>query len=220
MTTANRNYIARASGMLVATALVGLPLLLAAGVRTDALTAASETALVPKVFHACYVPTTGSVYRIKDLTLKDSCTSPSHVPFQWTDGEGAGGAQGPAGPQGPQGPQGPAGPAGPKGDAGPSGVRAFARIVTVADTDLVYIDPVNSKNVLGVRRVAMAQYCVKFAPGVLYGSNDIALVASVGDFLTGAVQVFADGCHADEIEVITTYQQYVDNNVNFNVIVP
>ncbi|HSJ15800.1 MAG TPA: tail fiber domain-containing protein [Longimicrobiales bacterium] len=39
----------------------------------------------PAVFHACYVPGTGTVYRIREIDLKQSCASRGHVEFSWTD---------------------------------------------------------------------------------------------------------------------------------------
>src|SRR3954469_2811831 len=44
---------------------------------------------IPKVYFACYVPLTGTVYRIKEADLKPACTSTSHVQFSWTDGADA-----------------------------------------------------------------------------------------------------------------------------------
>lgn len=41
------------------------------------------------VIHACYVPLTGTVYRIKEDGLRTTCSSTSHIEFQWTDGDGA-----------------------------------------------------------------------------------------------------------------------------------
>ncbi|MGH7673244.1 MAG: tail fiber domain-containing protein [Gemmatimonadales bacterium] len=40
----------------------------------------------PKIFFACYVPTTGSIYRIKEPVLRDACTGDKHVEFSWIDG--------------------------------------------------------------------------------------------------------------------------------------
>ena len=60
------------------------------------------------VLYGCYVPNSGTVYRIKGTGLPDECRSPQHVQFTWSL-QGPAGAQGPAGPQGPQGVQGPAG---------------------------------------------------------------------------------------------------------------
>ena len=60
---------------------------LAALVAPAALRAQSTTA--PKVFHACYVPSSGSVYRIKEVDLKQECVKSTHIQFSWTDGAGA-----------------------------------------------------------------------------------------------------------------------------------
>jgi hypothetical protein len=57
------------------------------------------------VLYGCYVPSSGTVYRIKEAGLPDACRSQQHVQFTW-------GLQGPAGPAGPAGPQGLQGPAG------------------------------------------------------------------------------------------------------------
>lgn len=43
----------------------------------------------PAVYYACYVPLTGTVYRIKETGLKQACTSTTHVEFSWTDGANA-----------------------------------------------------------------------------------------------------------------------------------
>lgn len=93
---------------------------------------------------ACYVPSTGTVYRIREANLPQSCLAAGHVEFSWnaqgTPGpagpqgptgapgpqgppgaDGAPGPEGPAGPPGPEGPQGPAGADGPPGPQGPPG---------------------------------------------------------------------------------------------------
>jgi hypothetical protein len=44
----------------------------------------------PAVFYACYVPGTGTVYRIHEADIRQSCASATHVQFSWTDGAGAG----------------------------------------------------------------------------------------------------------------------------------
>lgn len=62
----------------------------------------------PTVLYGCYVPTSGTVYRIKADGLQTDCRSKNHVEFTWSL-------------QGPQGAQGPVGPPGPQGVAGPSG---------------------------------------------------------------------------------------------------
>ncbi|MFL5383998.1 MAG: tail fiber domain-containing protein [Longimicrobiaceae bacterium] len=85
-----------------------------------ALWAAPAAAQTSTVIYACYVPATGTVYRIKATGLDDSCKSQQHVQFSWNE-TGPQGPAGPAGPTGPQGPAGPTGATGPQGPAGPQG---------------------------------------------------------------------------------------------------
>src|SRR5690242_16136215 len=66
---------------------------------------AEGQATPPVIYWACYVPTTGTTYRIKTADTRDKCAASSHVEFSWNQ----------VGPQGPQGPQGPAGPQGAQG---------------------------------------------------------------------------------------------------------
>lgn len=80
----------------------------------------------PDLMYACYVPLTGTVYRIKTAGAPDECSRPKsptaadrlrdHVQFTFN-------AMGPAGPIGPAGPQGEAGPAGTQGEVGPAGAQ-------------------------------------------------------------------------------------------------
>jgi hypothetical protein len=72
------------------------------------------------LLYACYVPASGTVYRIRGEGLRESCASQDHVEFSW-DAEGPPGPEGPQGPQGPQGPEGPQGAQGPQGPQGPEG---------------------------------------------------------------------------------------------------
>lgn len=97
--------------------IVAALIVLAAALVPSALSAQSSSA----TYSACYVPRSGTVYRIKAPNTPSACTKKDHVEFSWTEAgiPGPQGAQGPAGPQGPQGPQGP---------AGPSGVRAYAYV--------------------------------------------------------------------------------------------
>jgi hypothetical protein len=88
----------------------------------------------PKVIVACYVPNTGTVYRIKEPNTPTACQA-RHVEFSWNEQgvqgpagstgaqgpQGEAGATGPAGPTGPQGPVGPGGPVGPQGAQGVPG---------------------------------------------------------------------------------------------------
>ena len=80
----------------------------------------------PEIIHACFVPQSGTLYRIKATDPAETCKSPQHVAIQWNitgaiGPEGVMGVAGPIGPAGPQGPKGPVGPAGPQGETGPLG---------------------------------------------------------------------------------------------------
>jgi hypothetical protein len=46
----------------------------------------AQSATAPKVFYACYVPSSGTTYRIKEIDLKQVCSKSTHVQFSWTDG--------------------------------------------------------------------------------------------------------------------------------------
>jgi hypothetical protein len=76
------NYIK--NGMLGALILALIPALIPTGAATQSA----------EVLHACYVPATGTVYRIATGGLPADCTGPKsgpsrHVRFSWTDGAGA-----------------------------------------------------------------------------------------------------------------------------------
>src|SRR5262245_10695412 len=66
----------------------------------------------------CYVPASGTVYRIKGAGLPDACRSKNHVEFTWS-------LQGPVGAAGPTGPTGPRGPAGPAGGLPATGLQVI-----------------------------------------------------------------------------------------------
>src|SRR5690349_13413938 len=72
------------------------------------------------VIRACWIPASGTLYRIGEPNTPAACLSPNHIALTWNQ-PGPAGAAGPAGVQGPQGPQGPAGPAGPPGVIGATG---------------------------------------------------------------------------------------------------
>jgi hypothetical protein len=68
-----------------------------AGVGLWAIGSAPAAAQAPKVLFACYVPSSGAVYRIKEPNTPTECGTSSkkgqtlvHVEFSWTDGAGAG----------------------------------------------------------------------------------------------------------------------------------
>ncbi|MBL0937591.1 MAG: tail fiber domain-containing protein [Gemmatimonadaceae bacterium] len=48
--------------------------------------AAATPAEAQTVIHACYVPASGTVYRIKATSTPQNCLQPTHVAFSWTDG--------------------------------------------------------------------------------------------------------------------------------------
>ena len=71
----------------------------------------ADAQVAPVVFHACYVPNSGNVYRVGEPNTPATCVSPQHIGFSWRD-RGLAGPAGPVGPQGPQGAQGAAGSVG------------------------------------------------------------------------------------------------------------
>ena len=99
----------------------------------DGMVIGDPTPTDPNLFYACYVPYTGTTYRIKTDRAPAECLRlrgrrstdelRDHIQFSWprTGVAGPAGPQGEPGPAGPQGETGPAGPAGPQGDPGPAG---------------------------------------------------------------------------------------------------
>src|ERR1043166_4289302 len=71
---------------------------------------------------ACYVPASGTIYRIGLTGLPTSCLASSHIRFTWNAG-GAPGATGATGAAGATGANGPAGPTGANGPAGATGAN-------------------------------------------------------------------------------------------------
>ena len=122
------------------------PVALAVGVLTLAAfmptTAQSQTLITSEVIYACYVPTTGSLYRIEPTA---SCSNAKHVRISWNSqglagATGAPGATGATGATGPIGPTGPAGvtgatgatgPIGPIGPIGPAGAASTTGAIVV-----------------------------------------------------------------------------------------
>lgn len=102
--------------------LVPAALAIAALAATAPALRAQAAASDPNVIHACYVPTSGTVYRIRTPDTRPTCASSAHIEFFFNQT----GPQGPAGPAGPQGETGPAGPAGPTGATGPAGPKGPA----------------------------------------------------------------------------------------------
>lgn len=78
-----------------------------------------EAEAAPQILWACYVPASGTTYRIREAGLKGDCSSYQHVRFSWN----AAGIQGETGPRGPIGPTGEQGTTGATGSTGADGAR-------------------------------------------------------------------------------------------------
>jgi len=81
--------------------------------------ARAQQAAADDTIRACYVPASGTIYRIGVAGGPTACHG-SHIEMKWNVA-GPAGTPGPAGPQGDAGPAGPQGPAGPTGATGPAG---------------------------------------------------------------------------------------------------
>lgn len=107
--------------------------LLAALVALAGRAAAQTTA--PTTIDACYVPASGTIYRIDTPAspapnAPKACLSGTHVRFTWNQQglPGAKGDRGDKGDTGPQGPQGVQGPRGLQGQQGPQGPPGFTAV--------------------------------------------------------------------------------------------
>lgn len=94
----------------------------------------------PTLLYACYVPRTGSVYRIKTPDTPQICGK-GHVEFSWNE-QGIQGLQGPAGATGPTGPTGAAGEAGAAGPPGSAGATGPQGISGVSGFVYIRSDPI------------------------------------------------------------------------------
>jgi len=111
------------------------------------------TTTAPTLLYGCYVPVSGTTYRIKETGLKQKCASADHIEYSWNK-EGPQGPIGPQGPQGIQGIQGVAGPAGTTGATGATGAAGPAGASGVGDihqaSNTVALAPSNSAGPLSV----------------------------------------------------------------------
>ena len=152
----------------------GLTLAAIAALAPDARAQTPDPVPDPNVLWACFVPMSGTVYRIKTADTKESCSSPKHVMFSFNQ-TGPAGPQGPAGPAGAQGPAGPAGATGPQGPAGADGTGATAFFKAL--TTLVAPSPaILSLNLPAGAYVLMAR--VRLYNGA--ASGEAALNCSIG----------------------------------------
>ena len=93
----------------------------------------AQQAAADDTIRACYVPASGTIYRIGVAGGPTACHA-NHIEMKWNvagpagpQGEaGPAGAKGDTGPAGAQGPAGPTGPIGPAGPAGPQGAQGPA----------------------------------------------------------------------------------------------
>lgn len=144
--------------------------------------AQTPNAVDPNIIWACYVPNSGTMYRIRTENTKENCSGPNHVLFSFSQSgpQGPQGSVGPAGatglqgPAGPTGPQGPAGPTGPQGPAG-AGSTAFFTALTTSKSEpagpvLSLSLPAGAYMFLGRVRVSSRAF----------GSGETALNCSVG----------------------------------------
>lgn len=80
--------------------------------------ARAQQSTVADTIRACYVPASGTIYRIGVAGGPAACHG-GHIEMKWN-------VAGPAGPQGEAGPAGAKGDTGPKGDIGPAGPQGVA----------------------------------------------------------------------------------------------
>jgi len=110
---------------IVQRVLRGIALLAAVAAAAIPSALRAQQAAVDDTIRACYVPASGTIYRIGVAGAPTACHG-SHVEMKWNVAGPAGpqgepGSPGPKGDTGPAGPQGPAGPAGATGATGPAG---------------------------------------------------------------------------------------------------
>lgn len=114
--------------------------------------APSVTVIDPNVIYACYVPMSGTVYRIRTADTREDCASKTHVLF-WFNQTGPQGPQGPIGPAGPVGPAGPTGATGPTGPTGPTGATGPAGPAGAGST--AYFKAISSREGAGPNVVSL-----------------------------------------------------------------
>ena len=114
---------------------VGLAALLALPALPAAAAAQTTTTTPdPNVLYACYVPNSGTVYRIRTTDTKQNCASATHVLFSFnqTGPQGPKGDKGDPGPQGEQGDKGDPGDPGAQGPAGEGATAYFKALTSTA----------------------------------------------------------------------------------------
>ena len=166
--------------------------------QTTSAAGAVTTAGTPALIYACYVPMSGSVYRIKETDLKQTCASPQHVEFNWNQQgppgpqgpqgiqgiQGIQGVAGPTGATGPQGIQGVPGPAGPVGPAGPSALSDLHRAQKNNSTDPISVTvPAGSYFVTGYALLLNSDGSDQEALCTIQDGNVFAMKMTSGNYL-------------------------------------
>jgi len=121
---------------------VGLAALLALPAAAAAQTATATPD--PNVIYACYVPSSGTVYRIRTTDTKQNCASTAHVLFSFNQ----------TGPQGPKGDKGDTGLQGEKGDKGDTGAQGPAG--TAGEGSTAYFTETTTSKLSGPAMAALS----------------------------------------------------------------
>ena len=110
---------------------------------------------------ACYVPKSGTVYRIKAPNTPQACTKADHVEFNWSDQSDAGQRKA----------------QGPSGGGAPLGIRAYAYV-----SGNGALDAKRSRGIVSVTNPATGKYCITAEPGITPDTHPL-LVSQADDAL-------------------------------------
>ena len=229
----------RRRGLSPATAILAAVSALALLMSVAAPMSAQTT--VDPTMYACYVPLTGTVYRIKTPGAPAECTQPKgknngmghqdHVQFAFNERGNVGpmgpagpqgevGPMGPAGPQGELGPMGPAGPqgelgpmgpAGPQGELGPMGPQGAQGIQGVKG-DVGAVGPQGDRGLTGPEGLQGRQG-VQGIPGV----SGYEVITRNVSIVSGASQLWVTNCTAPKKPLGGGYSSNDNNGVNMLV---
>lgn len=157
----------------------------------------------PNVIWACYVPLSGTVYRIKTTDTKEACTAAQHVMFWFNQ-------TGPQGPQGPQGVPGPAGTAGAPGAQGPAGpgTAGYFKVLTAR---IIPFPNLNATGIIPLSLPAGAYVITARVRVSEYGTGEGSVNCSIGipgslPNSTGSVTRVGEGGQASfvVVDVVTS----------------
>jgi hypothetical protein len=170
---------------------------------------------LPKILYACYVPQSGTVYRIRETDLRQECSAALHIMFSWNQQgppgpQGEPGPTGPAGPTGATGPEGPAGPTGATGPTGPAGMStAYFREVDYGPGPLTGIAfTVAGTNVTSLQLPAGNYLIYAGTQGIHTGGGPRAFVTCSIVETGRSTRIvigpnMGDGSHIDQLTVIS-----------------